>query len=372
MAQQQVAQSEPVTGWLAATIIAALLIVVPIPGWIVEQFYSREIYVQIERILVAATNLVPFALFDLLIILVAYLAVKRFFRLISVARHESVVDALWEGIRWFARAVSILFIIFMIVWGLNYRRLTIEFGLHGNSNAPLTQEFLQSGIADANALAARLRLGTSTSAVLSFEDVARQLEGPMNDGLSELNREALKTPGRPKYSLFLTPFFTWTGVDGMLNPLALETIVHPDLLPFERPYVLAHEWAHLSGEADEAEASAVGWFGCMHGGTPLAYSASLYLILEARNALTSDRAMFVTSQLDPGVRSDLEAISERLKSRRPSMEMAASRVYDQYLKANRVEDGTASYGRAITLILMPPFRDALSRYQFRRTAELTR
>ena len=46
----------------------------------------------------------------------------------------------------------------------------------------------------------------------------------------------------------MTPFFTWTGVDGMINPLALESIVHPDLLPFERPFVLAHEWAHLAGK----------------------------------------------------------------------------------------------------------------------------
>jgi hypothetical protein len=104
----------------------------------------------------------------------------------------------------------------------------------------------------------------------------------------------------------------------------------------------------------------------MHGPAPLAYSASLYLIMEARVALPPDRAQFVTSQLDPGVRSDLDAIAERLKNRRPGMERAASRVYDSYLKANRVSDGTDSYERAVSLILLPPFRDALSRYQFRR------
>ena len=66
----------------------------------------------------------------------------------------------------------------------------------------------------------------------------------------------------------------------------------------------------------------------MHGPAPLAYSASLYLIMEARAALPPDRAQFVTSQLDPGVRSDLDAIAERLKNRRPGMQRAASRVYD--------------------------------------------
>ena len=122
--------------------------------------------------------------------------------------------------------------------------------------------------------------------MLSFEEVAKELRRP--DERRRWRSSAASrstTPGRPKFSLLLTPFFTWTGVDGMINPLALESIVHPDLLPFERPFVLAHEWAHLSGHADEAEASAVGWLACMNGPPPLAYSASLYLIMEARAAL---------------------------------------------------------------------------------------
>jgi hypothetical protein len=37
----------------------------------------------------------------------------------------------------------------------------------------------------------------------------------------------------------------------------------PDLLPFEKPFVAAHEWAHLAGYADESEASFVGWLTCV-------------------------------------------------------------------------------------------------------------
>jgi hypothetical protein len=35
---------------------------------------------------------------------------------------------------------------------------------------------------------------------------------------------------------------------------------------------------------------------------------------------------------------------------------------DEDLRANRVADGTASYGRALSLILSPPLREALSTY----------
>ena len=368
MANPSVARSQPVSFWVAAPLIAALLVLVPPPGWVVEQFYSRGVYPMIQRILTAGSNLVPFALLDLLLIAVLYFTVRRLGRLLSVARHESVVDAIWEGIRRVARMAAILTIVFMLLWGFNYRRLPISYTLRQGPAAPLSAEFLQSGISDANALATRLRLGTSSGEVLSFDEVVKELRDPMNQALAQIDREPLGTPGRPKYSLLMTPFFMWTGVDGMINPLALETVVHPDLLPFERPFILAHEWAHLSGEADEAEASAVGWLACMNGPSPLAYSASLYLIEEARAQLPAERAQFVTSQLDPGVRSDLDAIAERLKTRRPGMQRAASRVYDQYLKANSISDGTDSYERALTLILRAPFRDAMSRYAFRRTS----
>jgi hypothetical protein len=216
-------------------------------------------------------------------------------------------------------------------------------------------------IYDANAIAARVRPQAEDAP--SFDEVVVMLREPINHALLKLKRTPLETPGRPKYSLILTPFFTWAGVNGMVNPLALETIVHPDLLPFERPFSLGHEWAHLSGTADEAEASAIGWLACMDGPPELAYSASVYLILEAGNALPPKAWREVSAKLDGGVTADLEALSRRLARQRPQVQRAAFRVYDGYLRANRVEDGVASYSRALSLILSPPLRDALSSYR---------
>jgi hypothetical protein len=142
--------------------------------------------------------------------------------------------------------------------------------------------------------------------------------------------------------------------------------VHPDLLPFERPFTVAHEWAHLAGTADEAEASAVGWLACMKGSPELAYSASVYLIVQAGSAMPSSVWRDVRARLDPAVREDLVALEQRQSQQRPDVQRAAFRVYDQYLRANRVEDGVASYSRALSLIMSPPFREALSGYGFAR------
>jgi hypothetical protein len=100
----------------------------------------------------------------------------------------------------------------------------------------------------------------------------------------------------------------------------------------------------------------------MRGSPTLAYSASLYLIMEAASALPGDIRQVVIKQLDAGVKSDIDAILVRLQRGKPSVQRTASRVYDEYLRANRVADGTASYGRALSLILSPPLREALSTY----------
>jgi hypothetical protein len=152
------------------------------------------------------------------------------------------------------------------------------------------------------------------------------------------------------------PYFRWTSVDGMVNPFGLEVLANPDLLPFERPFVAAHEWSHLAGYADEAEASFVGFLTCMRAGVPARYSGWLFMYWQVSgNVDAADRAR-VADALGAGPRRDIEAIAERLRrGELPWLRAAGWRVYDQYLKANRVEDGVRSYGAVVTLILRARF-----------------
>jgi hypothetical protein len=276
-----------------------------------------------------------------------------------------VLDAIWDLTRRVIRLAAVVALMFLWTWGCNYRRLPLETALAGNEAAAPTVEKLRNAVADANGLAARLR-PTIVSESASYDEIADMLRDPMNEALDELGRPRLGAPGRPKFSLILTPYFTAAGINGMVNPFALEAIVHPDLLPFERAFVLAHEWGHLAGQADEAEASAVGWLACMNGTSVTAYSASLYLIMEGVAALPPDERRQTMRRIDPDVRSDLTKIAERMQRQRPAVRQAADRAYNEFLKANRVEDGTASYARALTLILASPIYDALGTFRANR------
>jgi hypothetical protein len=138
----------------------------------------------------------------------------------------------------------------------------------------------------------------------------------------------------------------------MTDPFFLETLVASDLLPFERPFVIAHEWSHLAGFADEGEANFIGWLTCVRGPVPAQYSGWLSLYAELIGGLSRHDRQEVAARLAAGPREDLRALADRLtRNVNPTVSAAGWRVYDQYLKANRVEDGAASYARVVRLAL---------------------
>lgn len=365
MARRPSVAPEPVPGWVVLPVIAFVVAFAPLPASVVDRLYARDMYPWLQTWLTTATNLLPIAVLDVIILAAVVVTLWRAGRVFRLARERGIVDAVWDVTRRLVRAVAVVALMFLWTWGLNYRRLPLETALAGNRAVTPTVEMLQHAVADANGLATRLR-PTVIAASPSYEALAESLRQPMNQALGALGRPPLGAPGRPKFSLLLTPYFTAAGINGMVNPLALEAIVHPDLLPFERAFVLAHEWAHLAGQADEAEASAVGWLACMNGTPDTAYSASLYLIMEAIASLPSGERRAAMQNVSADVRADLSAISVRMQKQRPAVRQAADRAYDEFLKANRVEDGTASYARALTLILASPVYDAMGNFRANR------
>lgn len=365
MEKTRYASSEPppVHWWLAAPACALLLALVPLPSWLIDDYYSRGLYPWIEGALTRATNLVPFAVVDVVLVVLIVMLGYRFVRLAAGVGRHGLIDSIWEAVRRAVRASGFAIVVFLLVWGLNYRRVPVREAI-GNDVVPPTSAALADAVADAGALAARVRRLVEPEG--RFHSIALDLRGPMNTALASLGRAPLPTPGEPKFSLLLTPFFVRSGVTGVTNPIGLEIVVSPELLPVERPFVIAHEWAHLAGEADEADASAVGWLACMKGSPGAAYSASLFLVMEAARALPGPVRRTLIDRLDDGVRADLDAVTERLRRQSPVIERATARVYGEYLRANRVADGYRSYSRALTLILSPRFRDAMASYRVER------
>jgi hypothetical protein len=144
----------------------------------------------------------------------------------------------------------------------------------------------------------------------------------------------------------------------MTGPFFLETLANQTLLPFERAATVAHEWSHLAGYAEESEANFVGWLVCMRGPVPVQYSGWLSLYGTVVGALPRSDRDAVLARLNEGPRTDLRAISERIRRYTiPAASRAGYAIYDRYLKANRVEAGVRSYGEVLRLLLGTKFNE---------------
>jgi hypothetical protein len=335
--------------WRATLVAAALLLAVaPLPPSHVEHFYSNSAFPLMQRLLTAWSNAVPFALLDGLIVAVAVWWLAAFAR--DIMRLRSAGRVLARASLRALTTVAVVYLLFLTTWGLNYRRVPLTSKMHFDEAAvthEAARDMARRAVEEVNAL----YVDAHSELVLTNPVAGRSFADAFARAQQAIGVKRLARPARPKRSL-LDPYFRAASVEGMTDPFFLETLVAGGLLPFERPFVIAHEWGHLAGFADEAEANFLGWLTCVRGSHAARYSGWLFLYRELQASLgASDRAI-VSARLGAGPRNDLRAIAARISRQvRPEVSNAGWRVYDAYLKANRVEAGTASYAEVVRLVL---------------------
>ncbi len=336
--------------------LALLLAVVPTPADWVERTYSTGIYRWLQRGLTPFSNAVPFALLDVAgLIAFASLVSWWIWRLRSSGADERLraVGSLVIGT---ATIGAVVYVIFLATWGFNYRRVPLTSKLDFASDR-VTEDTLRA-LADESVT--RLNALHDEAVVVGWPELVElpeRLGSAFARVQQRLPSRSVATPGIPKSTL-LTAYFRLAAVDGMIDPFFLEVLVNGDVLPFERPFVVAHEWGHLAGFADESEASFVGWLVCLEGDTASQYSGWLFLYPALLRHLPEAERAAVAVGLDAGPRLHLEAIRQRWERSAPRVRRTAARVYDRFLKANRVSRGIASYGAVVRLVLGTRFDDA--------------
>jgi len=108
--------------YIAVVAAAVALAVLPIPPALVERFYSERFYPPLQHALTSASNRLPVALFDILLVSVAvgWLA----FAIRDVA-HAGLVRAAPRIVVRSTVWAATLYLLFLAVWGLNYRRVRL-------------------------------------------------------------------------------------------------------------------------------------------------------------------------------------------------------------------------------------------------------
>ena len=148
------------------------------------------------------------------------------------------------------------------------------------------------------------------------------LLGALRSVQAHLGERTAGGGARPKRSL-LALYFRKAAIDGMTDPFFLEIVVNPDLLPSERPFVIAHEWAHIAGFADESEANFIAWLTCLRRLPPRNTAAGWRPTSTSPSGLPPQDRRALAEALSPPVRADLIAERERFNRSSPAVRNAA-------------------------------------------------
>jgi hypothetical protein len=331
---------------------------------IVEKFYSVTINKVMRQVLSLITGIVPISVAEFLLIFLVLI----FLYLIVQLIHKSIKGKFIEGILNIAAYLSVVYVMIMFLWGFNYNRLSFDkiadLKIEKSSKQEL-YELCNSLIVRANDLRSKVKEDERSVMTIEggYKDVfKRTAEGYKN--ASDIYSELGGSYGRPK-PIMLSKSMTYTGITGIYIPFTAEANVNVNITDFMLPATALHEMAHQRGFAREDEANYISYIACSkHSDADFQYSGTMLALIYSMNAL-ADKDLTAYKELrakySEGVARDLKNDAEFWDKYKGKAEKIANKVNNTYLKSNGQEDGVASYGRMVDLLLAEYKKDKLSK-----------
>jgi len=249
----------------------------------------------------------------------------------------------------FVQTAAICYALFYWFWVFNYSRSGINERLSIAKSKPDTVQLVrvfEKLIAETNA------------AYCSFDSISKPeivglVESSYQKHASFLKIDYPNGTRVPK-PITISNFFAKAGIAGYYGPFFSEAHLNDSLLMVEYPAVLAHEYAHQFGITSEAEANFYSWLVCMQSPSKhLKYSANIsvlnYFLAQARQL---HHFKDLIHQIDQPVIDDIRKIQKHWQSmRNETIDKAAGKVNDAYLKTNKVENGIEDYFGVVKFVM---------------------
>lgn len=331
---------------IKSTVLLGLAILIYVFGFfptLVQQYYSTGFYPYISSALRSISALFSFAIGDIIYVLligfILYKIVRFYKRRKSLKKQDRIIVPL-QILNFF----FILYIIFKIVWGLNYSRPSISEELGIGNEKYNVKELVVLGNYFVDKINA-LKLKQNKVPVYLVNELESKSAAAYS--LMEKRNSVFSYSNPCLKSVLNSWIISKIGIEGYYAPLSGEANMNMNLPDFVKPYGSCHEIGHQLGIAYEDEANLLGYLTASNSpDVNYQYSANYemlrYILFEIRMKSPEDYKK-LRAKLLPQVLADFKTEKEFWRKYNGDMFGYMDAAFDRFLKLNNQQKGIDSY-----------------------------
>ena len=311
--------------------------------------YARTVYPFLSAALSAFSSLFPFPLMEVFVVgLILWLICYPIWKRRKGLRWRKILFREMEMLAW-------VYVWFYLGWGLNYYRYNIYTRLQTPPVAYEEQHFQDFLEQYTKCLNASYQLQTEVDA-----DTLRHYIGAFYTNLPEIY--GLTQPQswqHPKKFIF-TPLYSKVSVLGSMGPFFSEAQLNADLLEVQYPFTYAHEFSHLLGVSNEAEANYWAYRACTESSLPALQYCGYFGLLPY--VISNASYLLPKEDFQAWIRTIRSEIIDQYNEKNsywrerysPFIGNIQDFTYNLFLKGNKIPSGKKNYAEVISLLLSLP------------------
>jgi hypothetical protein len=323
--------------------LALLVFLLGLSSTIVEYVYADRLYLFTSIVQRFISSVFPFAIGDVLYLLLIAYVLKSIILFFKKAFKGSLRKT--DRLNTFLQILNfglLLYLVFKILWGLNYSRPSIAEQLGINNEKYNTEQLISLGKFFVRRLNTLQRVKKTRYDIHQLRDIAVT-------GYSKMEKtNAFFDYHIPSVKPVVNSWMvTKIGIEGYYNPLSGEANINMRLPSVALPFVTCHEIAHQLGIGREDEANLIGYLVCSNSANPYFQYAANYAMLksilfEIRIKSPEDYDK-IYATINLGTIRDFEADRDFWRKYNNDMFGYLDVAFDRFLKLNNQQKGTDSY-----------------------------
>ena len=325
-----------------------------------ETIYSLGFYRVISLVGSKIFGIFKFSVAELIVILLfvgSTVLITRFIiRLIRDSKNRKVFFI--NSITNLLTFIMIVYSMFIILWGINYNRKT-AFEIFDLEKKDVSIEVIDALVYDLTLKAEIYRNdleenenGVVISSFSLQDNFEQALNGYYNVSLIFPELSGNYSQAKP---IYFSKYYSYTNIYGVYSPFTFEANINTNIPSPLLLSTICHEMAHQRGFAREDEANYIAYLTAKNNESyEFKYSGYLLALIQSMNILRRyDSELYNDSyeRLAPGIKRDLDNISEFSDKYESLLDDFSSFANDIFLKSNGQKDGTKSYGRMVDLLV---------------------